>query len=482
MTENETVAGRAFISGEARRAVLEVAGEWLLLDGPEAEPRPLGFLREPLGEGRDRYELEGATIAEVRHQLASASFVAVLLSHALPCLDNSVSTQVRRRLVPGLDEMLTRDDGQKMVERVLWSTPLPKDADPEGAIAASKEHPAARAMFLSLVEKQPSIAHVEKVVEAEISKLPEGVREVVVSAMVRTGHFRTWVERGEVDEADLLQAIRDALLSSPVVGRLRDQAQGVVDAIDGALSLQTVRPGFGAQEREAVGRKVRETWVVWASKQVAPKPSWLLPWEALDEPSREVDRQIGEALYTWGMRDAWELADRNIEETVSEKLRAVLADRTAQADPNKVYVSRMKWLVARVLLSNAKTVQISLDARRSGVIVPPFLANESRLVLEVGSGMAIPIPDLMLDEEGVSATLSFNRKPFKCKVPWTAIFSLEGIGPNSGASGGRSWPHDMPPEVIEHICEALEGAVGEAKLPEPPGPKKTRTPHLRVVK
>jgi hypothetical protein len=44
---------------------------------------------------------------------------------------------------------------------------------------------------------------------------------------------------------------------------------------------------------EKLGRIVRATWVECASSQPDPKPSWLLPWEMLDEFQREVDRQMG---------------------------------------------------------------------------------------------------------------------------------------------------------------------------------------------
>ena len=49
-------------------------------------------------------------------------------------------------------------------------------------------------------------------------------------------------------------------------------------------------------DREALGRRVREVWIAWACRQPAPKPSWLVPWEELPEPDREVDRQIGEII------------------------------------------------------------------------------------------------------------------------------------------------------------------------------------------
>lgn len=48
--------------------------------------------------------------------------------------------------------------------------------------------------------------------------------------------------------------------------------------------------------REALGRRVREVWIAWAKTQPEPKPSWLVPWEEMEEKDREVDRQIGETI------------------------------------------------------------------------------------------------------------------------------------------------------------------------------------------
>ena len=48
--------------------------------------------------------------------------------------------------------------------------------------------------------------------------------------------------------------------------------------------------------RDHAGQIVRRAWVEWARRHENPKPSWLVPWEGLSEPDREVDRQIGEAV------------------------------------------------------------------------------------------------------------------------------------------------------------------------------------------
>ena len=53
-------------------------------------------------------------------------------------------------------------------------------------------------------------------------------------------------------------------------------------------------------DRETLGRLVREVWIAWAREQPNPKPSWLVPWDALAEPDREVDRRIGEVLFERG--------------------------------------------------------------------------------------------------------------------------------------------------------------------------------------
>lgn len=52
-----------------------------------------------------------------------------------------------------------------------------------------------------------------------------------------------------------------------------------------------------AVNREFLGKLVRMEWVKWAREQPTPKQSWLLPWDELTEPEREVDRRIGESIW-----------------------------------------------------------------------------------------------------------------------------------------------------------------------------------------
>lgn len=70
---------------------------------------------------------------------------------------------------------------------------------------------------------------------------------------------------------------------------------------------EATAPAGGVTEdmREFLGKLVRLEWTRWAAEQPNPKPSWLKPWNELDEPDKEVDRRIGEAIWRFSFaRDA----------------------------------------------------------------------------------------------------------------------------------------------------------------------------------
>jgi len=113
--------------------------------------------------------------------------------------------------------------------------------------------------------------------------------------------------------------------------------------------------------------------------------------------------------------------------------------------------------VARGLLLRG-SLFVHLDPRREGVAVPAWLRRQPQLVLQVGLDLAIPIPDLKIEDEGISATLSFSRTPFTCEVPWDAIFALVG---DDGK--GMVWPDAMPAEIAEEV----EREAGRQAPPEP---------------
>jgi hypothetical protein len=123
--------------------------------------------------------------------------------------------------------------------------------------------------------------------------------------------------------------------------------------------------------------------------------------------------------------------------------------------------------VALALLERG-SVHIHLDPRATGVVVPAWFKRQPQLVLQVGLNMPVPIPDLRVDEAGMSCTLSFNRSPFFCIVPWSSVYAMVGDD-----ARGMVWPDDVPPEV------AVQGRAREAEqAAKKPAPER----QLAVVK
>ena len=136
---------------------------------------------------------------------------------------------------------------------------------------------------------------------------------------------------------------------------------------------------------------------------------------------------------------------------------------------------------------------IHLDPRADTVKVPAWFKKQPQLVLQVGLNMAVPIPDLHVDEQGLSCTLSFNRAPFYCMIPWPAVFAL--VGENGQA---MVWAEDVPAEVAaqaqaqkappekprSHLRSVGEGESAPpppaAQAPEAPEKKSTGKPRKTV--
>jgi len=112
--------------------------------------------------------------------------------------------------------------------------------------------------------------------------------------------------------------------------------------------------------------------------------------------------------------------------------------------------------VALALLERS-SVHLHLDPRVDGVTVPPWLKKQPQLVLQIGLNMPVPIPDLRLDDEGMSCTLSFQRSPFFCVVPWSSIFAMVGED-----GRGMVWPDDVPPEVAQQAAAKAADAAQKA--------------------
>jgi stringent starvation protein B len=129
------------------------------------------------------------------------------------------------------------------------------------------------------------------------------------------------------------------------------------------------------------------------------------------------------------------------------------------------------------LLERAEA-RVHLDARRPGVLLPARFLSEAHLRLDYGYGFQPPIPDLLIDDDGIHATLSFSHKPFATFVPWTAVYVIADFEGN-----GAVWQDDIPADLpIERAPPESSEAQPEPRQPEPPPSKKPRPSHLKLVK
>jgi len=111
-------------------------------------------------------------------------------------------------------------------------------------------------------------------------------------------------------------------------------------------------------------------------------------------------------------------------------------------------------------LLEGTSIYVHLDPRRDGVMVPKNFQKQPQLVLQVGLQMAVNIPDLNVDEEALTCTLSFNRTPFWCCLPWSAVYALVGED-----GRGMVWPEDVPPEVATQMQQKAVGTKPARKRP-----------------
>jgi stringent starvation protein B len=141
---------------------------------------------------------------------------------------------------------------------------------------------------------------------------------------------------------------------------------------------------------------------------------------------------------------------------------------------------------------------VHLDARRPGVIVPQQYATDAHLRLNLSYRYSIP--DLEVSEEHIQATLSFGGRPFRCTLPWGAVFGIT----SHGTGDGQVWPEDLPVEVVHTMADrsgarrreddapakaqkrpalaAVDGQLKEERRQQPESTESAPRRHLRLVR
>ena len=170
--------------------------------------------------------------------------------------------------------------------------------------------------------------------------------------------------------------------------------------------------------------------------------------------------------------------------------RAPLSEKDRKRNVEKLDIFRQ--------LVEQGMVMVVMDTRRQGVQVPPRFADDFQLRLNFSHKFYID--DFEYDEYGVRASLSFNKVPYYCDIPWHAVYALN----SQAVEQGVMWPDDVPVELQDMVDEiqseqeraeraktfqTFEGSGEGDALPEEPEAEdfeintqaKTR-PALRLVK
>ena len=158
-----------------------------------------------------------------------------------------------------------------------------------------------------------------------------------------------------------------------------------------------------------------------------------------------VKRVMAAAVHPDGvMRDAFDagiISADEVREITGQEAEAI-APANALAEPEAPPPDKLT--VVNDLLSRGPLL-LHFDARRDDVQVPPRFAREPKLVLRFGHALSPPIPDLTVDDHGVSGTLTFGGVPFHCVLPWPAVFAAV----QDGDQRGMVWPDDIPDDLID---------------------------------
>jgi hypothetical protein len=69
-------------------------------------------------------------------------------------------------------------------------------------------------------------------------------------------------------------------------------------------------------------------------------------------------------------------------------------------------------------------VLIAVNPKHPHAILPKHLVEQEHIILDYDPCAIVPINDLVTDETGIAATLSFDRTPCKTFVPWEAVLGI----------------------------------------------------------
>ena len=119
------------------------------------------------------------------------------------------------------------------------------------------------------------------------------------------------------------------------------------------------------------------------------------------------------------------------------------------------------------LLAQEPAVYLLINPDVPNVVLPPLTMRP--VVLLLGLNLPVPILDLRITDEGWSATLSFNRRPFKVEVPWSAVCEIVNDDCTRGIRFPEDYPKDIDQQVEARATTHRELRAAEKRKTLPPG-------------
>lgn len=111
-------------------------------------------------------------------------------------------------------------------------------------------------------------------------------------------------------------------------------------------------------------------------------------------------------------------------------------------------------------------VTIVVNTTIAGVVVPP--AYRGFVNLKLNFSPRFEPRDLVMGEESISQTLSFNGEPFHVVIPWEAVLAFR-----DAADGSILIMERMPPEIRNRFVQAVFTTIEK--------PVVEKKPTLRVL-
>lgn len=115
-------------------------------------------------------------------------------------------------------------------------------------------------------------------------------------------------------------------------------------------------------------------------------------------------------------------------------------------------------------------VLVFVDPRVADADLPAHLTEPT--ALRFGHQLSPAIPDLAIDDRGISGTLTFGGRSHRCVLPWPGIYAVR----LDGSDHSMVWPEDVLTDIA---TVAKVSRPVETEAPAAPPPK--RGGHLRLV-